>query len=145
MGYVDWSEKYTVHDPVMDGHHQEIFRIINDLHSAALARHGKDMLGLTLAKLIEYIQSHFTAEETVMRSHAYPGYPAHKAAHEKLMRKVHEFDHAFRHSTEVAAPEVFAFLVKEWLFNHILGMDMDYAPYLARRHALAKDTLVFSV
>lgn len=138
MGFVDWNRKYTVHDPVMDEHHQEIFHIINELHTAALARHGKDAIGLAITKLIQHASKHFSAEETLMQSHHYPGYPEHKAAHESLIQQVHEFDQAFRNDHDVTAPDVFAFLVKEMLFKHILVMDLDYGPYLERGQATAE-------
>lgn len=134
MGFVDWSEKYTVRDKELDSHHQHLFSIVNDLHKAILNKHGKEEIRRVVDRLIEYTKSHFAAEERLMQACGYPHYQHHKAEHEKLLRQVSEHDHKLRNDESLAAHDVFAFLIKEWLIGHILKDDKAYAPYLANRH-----------
>lgn len=135
MAFVDWSSKYTVCDKTMDEHHQMLFAIVNDLHKAILGKHGKKEIRQIIDRLIEYTKSHFAAEEQLMKACGYPHYPAHKLEHEKLIRQVSELDHELRQSGNIAACDMFAFLIKEWLIGHILKDDKGYAPYAAHHPA----------
>jgi hemerythrin len=138
MAFVDWSDKYSVNDREMDEHHQRLFAIVNDLHKAILAKKGKEEIGRTLDRLNAHTQSHFAAEERLMQAHGYPRYQEHKNEHERLLHQVGDMEREFRNSSDHGAPDVLAFLIKDWLVGHILGMDKDYALSLrstARRAA----------
>lgn len=130
MAFVDWNEKYTTHNQELDELHQRLFAIVNDLHKAILARHGKEEIRSTIDRLIEHTQSHFALEERHMQACAYAHFQAHKDEHEKLLRKVGELDREFRQEQSNIAPDMLAFLVKEWLAGHVLSMDKDYAASL---------------
>jgi len=130
MAFVDWNEKYTTHDKALDELHQRLFDIVNDLHKAILAKHGKEEIRRTIDRLIEHTQSHFALEERQMQACAYVHFQAHKEEHEKLLRKVGELDREFRQEQSNIAPDMLAFLVKEWLSGHVLSMDKDYAASL---------------
>jgi hemerythrin len=127
MAFVDWSNKYSVYDKELDEQHQGLFSVVNDLHKAILAKHGKEELGHTIDKLVAYTQSHFAAEERLMQACDYPDYQSHKEEHEKLIKRVSEMDHELRKTDSNVAPDVLAFLVKDWLIGHILNEDKKYA------------------
>ena len=135
MGIVDWSEKYTVNDKEMDEHHQRLFAIVNDLHKAILGKKGKKEIRPIIDRLIEHTKSHFAAEERLMVVCTYPHFQHHKEEHERLLRQVGELDEDLRKIGYLAECDVFAFLIKEWLIEHILKDDKAYAPYLAKHHA----------
>ena len=40
MGFIDWSDKYTVRNKELDEHHQCLFGIVNDLHKAIIDKHN---------------------------------------------------------------------------------------------------------
>ena len=134
MGFIDWSDKYTVRNKELDEHHQCLFGIVNDLHKAIIDKRGKDEIRHIVDRLIEYTKSHFAAEERLMEACGYPHYQHHKAEHERLLRQVSELDRELCKSGDVAACDVFAFLIKDWLIGHILKDDKGYAPFLAKRH-----------
>jgi len=131
MGLVDWSNKYTVHDDDLDGQHQRLFTIINDLHKALLSRGGKEQIGQTITSLLAYAQDHFSAEERLMEAYGYPGLKSHMAEHQKLIQQVTQFEAEFGTDNCAVAPDLFIFLVKEWLTGHILAMDKNYALFIS--------------
>lgn len=139
MAFVDWNEKYTVRDKELDEQHQCLFAIVNDLHAAIFAKRGKAEISRTFKRLSEYTQSHFATEERLMQACGYPHYQAHKDEHEKLLRKVAELDREFHKAESNIAPDVLAFLVKEWLSGHILRMDKGYAASISSHRPTASD------
>lgn len=132
MAILDWSSKYTVHDKEMDMQHQRLFVIINELHEALLRCDNKEQIGRTIAQLFEYTKNHLAAEENLMESCGFPDIARHKVTHEKLVEQLNRFDGEF-HKGNAIAPELFVFLVKEWLGKHIVGMDKDYARFISSR------------
>jgi hemerythrin len=121
-----WQEKYSVGIPQIDAQHQGLIRLINDLHSAMASGHGKDAIGKTLDELIRYTKSHFTYEETVLRQKNYSKYAMHLAEHKKLTAQVTELREKFLSNKLTLTMEVMQFL-KNWLADHIMGHDHQYA------------------
>jgi hemerythrin len=54
----------------------------------------------------------------------------HTAAHEKLLKRVVEFECKFHAGDSTFTEEIFQFLVSDWLVKYILGMGRLYAPFL---------------
>lgn len=131
MALVDWSNKYTVHDKDLDGQHQRLFTIINDLHKTLLSSDGKEQVGQSITNLLAYATDHFSAEELVMEAYGYPGLVSHKLEHRKLIQQVTQFEVEFNQDNCAVAPDLFVFLVKEWLVGHILAMDKNYALFIS--------------
>jgi len=130
MGFSDWTPQYTVNNPVMDEHHQTIFKMVNELHEAIFAKKAKESLGVTICSLVDYTERHFAEEERIMQQHNYPDYLQHKAAHEQLCAQVQELKLKYMAGDNSISSELFYFLVSDWLVKHILNMDKKYAPFL---------------
>ncbi len=130
MGFSDWSPQFTVNHPVMDEHHRRIFKLVNQLHEAIFTSKARESLGEILHALFDYTELHFAEEELLMRQHNFPGYAQHKKAHESIIEQLHEFERKFNAGDNTFTPQMFHFLVSDWLVKHILGMDKMYAPYL---------------
>ena len=124
-----WAEKYKIGILFVDVQHKQLVDIINRLHGAMAAGKGKDQLDATLQELIRYTKSHFSAEEKILRSHLYPDLKAHHEEHERLTAAVVEFRRKLANNKIGLSIGVMDFL-KDWLGNHILGVDKKYAPFL---------------
>jgi hemerythrin len=124
-----WKEAYSVKIGVIDMQHKGLVNFLNELHQAMIEGRGKDVLGKILANLIKYTQVHFAAEEKLMQSHGYPGYPLHKPEHDRLTAQVLDFQRKFQSNEIALTIEVMEFL-KDWLSKHILGSDKKYGPFL---------------
>lgn len=124
-----WSQKFQVGIGFVDAQHKQLVDIINRLHEAMASGRGKEVLGKTLEELIRYTKAHFAAEEKVLESSGYPEFPQHHAEHERLTLAVLEFHRKLISNELGLSINVMAFL-KDWLGQHILNVDMQYAPYL---------------
>jgi hemerythrin-like metal-binding protein len=121
---VIWRAQYSVGIASIDSEHQKLIGMINELHAAMQAGHGKDVIGKTLDGLAAYTVSHFSREEQLMQQHRFPGFVRHKAEHDKAIKQVEGMQQNFRRGAGVSV-EVLTFLVN-WLIGHIVGMDKQY-------------------
>lgn len=130
MPIFPWREAYSVHIPQIDGQHQQLVSMINELHAAMLQGNGNAALGRILDELVRYAQGHFSYEEALLQQRGFSGLAAHRAEHNKLTQQVADLQTQFRAGKLVMTVQVMQFL-KEWLANHILTRDMQYAKELA--------------
>jgi hemerythrin-like metal-binding protein len=128
MPYLTWSENYSVGDAEMDSQHKRLFQTLNKLHDAMLTPRSGEACDQVIQFLLEYAQSHFSAEEALMLRIGYPAYSVHKAAHDQFAGKVKAMQ-ARAVNGEQLARELFDFL-NDWLLRHILVMDKKYTAYI---------------
>jgi hemerythrin-like metal-binding protein len=126
---VTWSTQYSVGIAAIDAEHQKLIGLLNDLHAAMLQGRGRAVMGKVLDGLSAYTVSHFAHEENLMRLHSFPGYAAHKAEHDKLVKQVKSLQEEFREGNATISLEVMTFL-QNWLVNHIVGVDRKYTAHL---------------
>lgn len=129
MAFISWSENYSVLVKEMDDQHKKLVVIINDLNDAMKEGKSKEVMEKILKGLVDYTVFHFASEEKLMQSNAYPGYLQQKSQHEELTKKVMDFQKNLHSGKMVMGVEVMNFL-KDWLMNHIKGMDSKYGPFL---------------
>jgi len=112
----------------IDSEHQGFCDICNELYSAMRAGKGNALVGQTLDELANYAKSHFDHEERLMQKANFPGLQEHKRVHEECCRNIEEIKAKYLSGT-VLSQEVMGFL-KNWLNEHIQGMDKKYVPAL---------------
>ena len=127
-----WSREYQVGIRSVDEQHKQLVDIINQLHQAMASGRERVTVGKSLEKLIDYTKAHFTAEEEVLESCGYPEFLAHHTEHECLTFAVLEFHQKLMSKQIGLSIDMMAFL-KDWLGQHILKVDMQYAPYLKKQ------------
>lgn len=132
MPFIQWQPDFATGINQIDSQHQKLVGMVNDLYEAMSRGEGKDALGRVLAGLVDYTKSHFATEERLMTQHGYPGYPAHKAEHDKLTAQVLDLEAKLKAGKAVMTVQVATFL-KDWLANHILHTDKQYGPFLLGR------------
>ena len=131
MAFFDWDqEKYTVGIAEIDEQHKKLVKLLNQLFDAMQAGKGNDVLSRILNDLVAYTKTHFAHEERMMQAANYPDFGPHKAEHEKLAQKAADLLAQFKSGKVTISLEVGRFL-KDWLNNHILGIDKKYGPCLA--------------
>lgn len=129
MAFFEWTEDYSVDIVEIDQQHKRLVKLISELFEAMRAGKGKDVLEKVLAGLIDYTKTHFGAEERLMSTHDYPRYRSHKNGHDELTKKVLDFEARFR-GDEFGVVIQLAEFLKDWLGEHILGTDKQYASFL---------------
>ena len=115
----------------MDEQHKNIVDIINGLHEAILDGRNKEVLSRILQELINDAQTHFSYEENLLKTHAYPELEEHKTFHNQLAVQVLDMQKRYLDGRTTLSVEMTNFL-KNWLSDHILRVDVKFTPYLKK-------------
>lgn len=124
-----WDSRYSVKVHAMDDQHKKLFEIVHELYTAMQSGKGKAVAGDVLARLIDYTEHHFAAEEAIMEKNHYPQLANHRAEHRDLENKVRAFKKEFDAGSKAITLELMTFL-QNWLTNHILSVDQKYSDFL---------------
>ena len=128
----EWKSQYSVNIPSIDGQHQNLFRMAEELYTAMSAGQGKPALARILDRLVQYTKVHFAHEERLMSLHRYPAMHDHVAEHQALTQQVVDFQADFENGKALMTIQVLQFL-KDWLKHHIAESDQKYAPFLKEK------------
>jgi hemerythrin len=130
MALLTWdNNRFSVGVKSIDGQHSVLFGLINDLYDAMGKGQAQKLTGALLKKLVDYTQTHFTAEEKMMAAANYPGLADHKARHRDLIKQVGDFTTRFEKGEIALNLDLMTFL-RDWLTNHIQKVDHEYGPWL---------------
>ena len=125
-----WKNSYSVGVQSLDRQHQAIMRGLNELHDEMLGGKTNEALAPLIRNLISIATAHFAAEEKLMESTQFPGLADHRAKHQALSEKIHDF--VTRHEMgDRAAYSQFLYYVRGWMTEHMLQDDRKYVPWLA--------------
>jgi len=128
MALMTWSDNLSVNVAQIDEQHKKLVGMLNDLHDAMKQGKGSEVTGKVLNGLVQYVATHFAAEEKLMKEHAYPEYLKHKSEHDALTKQALDLQKQLQEGKPVLNVELMKFL-KDWLSNHILGTDKKYGPF----------------
>ena len=117
-----WKKSYEIGIAENDTQHRNPVGIINELSDAMITKKGYIVVPHILEKLEDYIQSHFTTEEEIMRDTKYPALDEHCQEHLAMTTKVIGFKRACAKNHEINVVEVLNFL-RDWLKEHIVMSD----------------------
>jgi len=123
-----WTEKYSVQVAALDRQHQNLFKTINELHTAMGAGKGREVVAGVLKKLIDYTATHFKNEEALLAKHNFPGLAGHRIEHQKLVEQVLQFQADYAAGKHEMTITLMPFL-QTWLKNHILETDKKYSQF----------------
>jgi hemerythrin len=129
MAYFTWSSIYSVGNHEMDSQHKVLIDLINRMHEAMRTGKGSSELGGIFKEMVNYAQFHFSAEEKLLITAAFPDYAKQKAEHDSFIKKQKDFEAQYKAGKLALSIEVLNFL-REWLTGHIQVEDKKYSPYL---------------
>ena len=129
MAFLTWSNSYSVGVQQFDAEHKQLFSIMNDVYEGMMAGKGKDVLQSVLEKLIRYTEQHFSSEEVAMTRTGYAELQSHVALHRAFTTKVKDFQTQYRAGAVALSVQLLDFL-RDWLTNHIGGVDKRYTAHL---------------
>jgi methyl-accepting chemotaxis protein len=128
---IKWGPQYMLGIDEVDNQHKRLADLINKLHSVMKERKSNSETGKILNELVEYAKVHFNDEENLQKQANYPDYENHKQTHVNLVEKIVHFQKEFHQGNTMLSMEIMNFL-KDWLINHILGIDKKYVPYMKK-------------
>lgn len=124
-----WNDSFSVGEPVLDKHHQELARLINELSDCSWEPGDHCGLQNILAALHYYTGYHFEREEKIMAEHGFPGLEAHQNEHRRFAAVIDQIRHGITQGT-VRPNQLFVYLTRWWA-HHVLTHDMEYKPFVA--------------
>lgn len=130
MALITWKDSYSVGVDLIDNDHKLLVSLINQLGDATEGGQGRDVVGSVLNVLIEYTEGHFGREELLMEKGGYPDLAAHREHHRALTTTVREMVAQYRDGTAQALDRDILDFLQSWLTGHILGVDMEYRPFV---------------
>ena len=129
MAFIEWTDAISVGIKEFDTHHQKLLDLVNDLHAAMRSGDDPGKANLALADLLSYTRHHFEAEEKVMAAHEFPGLEEHRKRHRDLIEEVADLKASADAGEAVVTMKLLNFL-RQWLIDHIRGMDREYTAFL---------------
>ncbi|MBI4383848.1 MAG: bacteriohemerythrin [Nitrospinae bacterium] len=124
-----WDDSYNTGILEFDQQHKILFGLINKLHKGMVEGKAGATVENVLTILVEYTQTHFANEERLFKIHGYPETADHIEKHQKLISQVSDFYNSYKKGGAKIDQGLMDFL-KDWLNNHIRGVDKKYAPFL---------------
>ena len=126
---MQWSSNFSVNIRQFDDQHKRLVEMVNQLNDAINTGKGHAVLKSIFDTLIQYTATHFAEEERLMAQHNYPDLGKHKKVHEELKKTALDLQKKFHNNSSALSTDVLKFL-KDWLINHIQGLDKGYGTYL---------------
>jgi len=110
--FVSWDASYDLGIEYVDKQHRRLVELINELYHACLGEKGEleEKFKHVMKELVEYVMIHFKDEEKIMEEINYPNI--------KDYRNGKQF-----------VPNTFVRFLRDWLFNHILISDKEWAKF----------------
>nr|AQV13613.1 hemerythrin [Clymenella torquata] len=106
-----WDESFKVFYELLDEEHKGLFKGIFDVAKSPDA-------GGKLQDLKDIVSKHFADEEDMMAKASYPDLGSHKELHVDFLAKLKE--------VSAPVPTATVDFAKDWLVNHIKGIDHKY-------------------
>ncbi|GAB4062570.1 bacteriohemerythrin [Uliginosibacterium sediminicola] len=129
MEIITWTEDLRTGHTDIDQDHRGLFELLARLqHDGSTGLINQETQAIVDA-LREYTEAHFSREEVFMREIEYPGYPAHKAAHDRFVSDVCALQSRIARGAQTPQLDIHNLLC-EWLRNHVLVMDKALAATL---------------
>ena len=120
--------------PTIDDQHREWLRHLRTALTVTQNGESIEDVARTLGFLVTYTMEHFTAEETCMRSHHYPGYAKHKASHDTLYQSLNDLLDSYQaHGSAGDVVTGLKSLMEEWFTGHLQTMDKGLARFLREK------------
>lgn len=132
MPLLDWDEKFSVGDPMMDTQHKKWISYINELYDAVKEGRGEEELAEILENVVIYTRYHFASEERFLKRTDYPSLEDHHQIHGSMAQKVLAMQKEVRAGQPGQCLELIK-LLRTWLVDHILTEDKKYSEFLTAK------------
>lgn len=125
MSLFIWKPEYSVNDTVLDGHHQQLFALLNAVYENVMNSPEIECVLPEIDQLSTYTKYHFSSEEAYMKEMLYAGISEHIEAHRDFTRAVEELRTNY-HDNDLESAKSLIIVLGEWLLGHVLKEDMKY-------------------
>lgn len=125
-----WDAHLETGVELIDQQHKQIIESANAFFISYRCQHGYDKIAGCLSFLEQYVLYHFQAEEAFQVKCNYPEYRSHQATHKMLQTQVkfHITNLTCSRFSQESVDNFYGFL-REWIIQHILTDDFNFAEY----------------
>lgn len=134
MALLNWRDEYSIGVAQIDSEHRQLFDVINEFHDQQQGAIAANDILKMLNRLIKYSEQHFRNEEAIMRGEGYAGMDEHQQQHDKLVGAIFDIAADVEAGKSTIDMQLHTFL-KNWLLDHILLHDMNFADFLKAKAA----------
>lgn len=137
MTYMTLSGAYCLGQQSIDGEHEELMGLINQIHEGLQAQTSQDVLKDLFQRLASCAATHFLREEKQFAETGYPDAALHTYQHQHLTMILSCFQRGVdRMGRPVSIEDQLGFL-RDWLLAHIDNEDRQLGEYLAAQKRAA--------
>ncbi len=143
MQRFDWNDKYSVGVKSIDEQHKVWIERLNSLSSAIESNQEARLISRTLDFMMDYVEFHFAAEESLMAAKNYPDLARHKGEHQQFRNTLMDLfmlEAEKEDSIGKIADSINNFQIS-WLKNHIQQTDRQFAEFLNETSAALAGTM----
>ena len=120
---LEWQDSYTIGDPAIDEQHRELFKRAAYL-LAATSHEGQVISAM---RLFQYMRTHLSHEEELMRHLQYPDFETHTQEHHELIARLNTISLKIANENLVKA-DLEEFL-GDWFLKHMETADTELARF----------------
>ncbi|MEB3274205.1 MAG: bacteriohemerythrin [Prochlorothrix sp.] len=117
-----WSDDYLTGDTLIDSQHQNLFRLVNELHALMQGGTTGTIVKERLEELMDCTLEHFDMEEDRMAALGYPNLESHCKRHTALRERIQSALVKVKQD-ETMIPLDVSYCLSEWMVHHIKGED----------------------
>jgi hemerythrin len=129
-----WEDGYKIGHDEMDAEHLTLIALLNQLDIGINNDVPAHSIIEVLGALGDYLAYHFSHEEALMEHVGYPNFLGHLAEHQRFTPRFNQLCEEAEAGNALQAALKVRGLVIDWLLNHILTSDADYARFIAGKH-----------
>ena len=124
---MEWKPEYSLGIIEIDGQHQGLLKCFGEIERAMASGKGWTDVHYAIVDLTQKAHMHFEFEEALQRLYGYPDAEQHGRTHGGFFIKLQDIE---RHALTNSAQSEMVDFLREWLTDHILLADRDYAQYI---------------
>lgn len=132
MAYFKWADDLVIDNGPIDEDHKRLAELVSELHAAAAAGHGVDVVNKILGQLLDYTAIHLEREEAEMAKVDFPNLENHKIGHVHFMENLRQLQRQYESGSITVATQL-ATILRDWLSLHIRRSDRELLDFIRRR------------
>lgn len=132
--HIRWTKSLAIGIDEIDSQHRDLFEQMGRLLDASLEEEGLEAIEKIVIFLEKYIHDHFASEEGYMKRFDYPGYAAHKFAHDGFIASFKFLkEHLISDDNATVAVIDTEQLLSNWWLKHIRIEDKALGEFLLEK------------
>lgn len=125
---LEWSDAFVLGYDPMDDVHEEFAQLLNAASDSA-----DGQLPKALNDLVVHLESHFGAEDELMRLHEFPPRDCHIEEHAAVLKSAHEVMGMLRADEGIVVARSFIRSLASWFPGHSDYLDSALAHWMVKR------------